>query len=91
MIYKSPFKIKDSLETLNNIKKSSESGVIIFGTGNFGLLVLTALKKLNINVIGFTDNNYSRWDKTWNGYKVFSPKNLKAKFQSVPILIASFL
>ena len=89
MIYKSPFKIENSLETLNKIKEVSQSGVIIFGTGNFGLLVLTALKKLNINVIGFADNNYSRWNQIWNGYKVYSPKKLKSEFENVPILIAS--
>ena len=44
-------------------------GVILFGTGNLGNIVLAALKKAKINIICLTDNNKSRWGKIYNGYK----------------------
>ena len=43
MIYKSPIKINNSEQIFEKI--TNGNGVIIFGTGNYGMLVLAALKK----------------------------------------------
>ena len=89
MIYISPFKVDNVEETIDKLSKSV--GVIVFGTGNFGLLVLAALKKANIDVICLSDNNKSRWGKIVNGYKIIPPKELKSTKNKTPILIASNL
>ena len=74
MLYKSPFKVDKAKETLSEISKYD--GVIIFGTGNCGNIVIAALKKANINIICLADNNRSRWGTIYNGHKVISPKEL---------------
>ena len=89
MIYNSPFKIDNVQETFDNLSKSE--GVIVFGTGNCGILVLESLKKKNINVICLSDNNKTRWGQFKNGYKVVSPEDLKSTNNKTPILIASDL
>ena len=75
MVYNSPFKIDNVRETFN--KLSGIAGVIVFGTGNCGILVLEALKKENIEVICLSDNNKTRWGQFFNGHKVVSPAELK--------------
>ena len=87
MVYNCKVKVSNSRETLN--KMSQSPGVIVFGTGNFGIIVLNALKKANIKVIYLSDNNETRWGKIWNGYKVVSPQELKSTNNQIPILIAS--
>ena len=54
MIYNPKFDIdKIDEKTLNEFRKS---GVIVFGTGNYGILTLHALKQKNIKLICFVDN-----------------------------------
>jgi hypothetical protein len=65
MLYKSPFKIDNSKNIYDQLKKTK--GVILFGTGNLGNIVLAALKKAKINIICLTDNNKSRWRKIYIG------------------------
>ena len=89
MLYRSPFKIPDSKDNFNNIKNSD--GVIVFGTGNLGSIVIAALKKAGINIICLTDNNRSRWGHIYNGHKVISPKELKNINNMTPIILASDL
>ena len=55
MIFKSSVNIPGSREVLEKLKKSD--GVIIFGTGNFGSIVLAGLKMAGIKVLGYGDNN----------------------------------
>ncbi len=89
MIYKSPIKIHSVEKTKNELSKSS--GVIVFGTGNVGLIVLNSLKNQNIDVICLSDNNSSRWGEVINGCKVVSPEELKSTKNKTPILIANNL
>ena len=51
-----------------------EKPIVLFGSGEFGRQVLAELQKLKLNVIGFMDNNSSRWGKVLNGVKIVSPK-----------------
>ena len=68
MIYNSKFDVdKIDEKTLNEFRKS---GVIVFGTGNYGILTLHALKQKNIKLICFVDNKVSNWNTNFKGYKV---------------------
>ena len=58
MIYRSPFNIKNPEKTTEQL--SNEKGVIVFGTGNFGKIVLYALEKKNIKILYVCDNNSSK-------------------------------
>jgi len=89
MLYKSPFKIDNAEKVYKNLKNTK--GVIVYGTGNLGNIVLAALKKANINIICLTDNNKSKWGKTYNGHKIIPPKDLKNTNNEIPILVASDL
>ena len=87
MIYNSPFKIDNTVETLERLSKNN--GVIVFGTGNYGMIVSAALNKKNINIISYCDNNRHRWGKIFNGVKVISPDELKSTNNQTPIIITS--
>jgi organic radical activating enzyme len=89
MLYKSPFKVENPSKIYNKLQNGS--GVIVFGTGNMGNIVLAALKKANINIICLTDNNKSRWGEIYNGHKVIPPSDLKNTNNKIPILVASDL
>ena len=78
MIYYSKFK-NDNAGDLKN-KLISDEPVIIFGTGNFGVIVCTALEKVGIKIQGFADNNEANWGSTFNGYKVYSHSEIKVSF-----------
>ena len=85
MIYNSPFKVEKANEVFEKLSKTE--GVIVFGTGNCGLLVLAALKKANVKIICLADNNKSRWGTVYNDHKVVSPEELKSTNNQTPILI----
>ena len=87
MMYKTPFPKLESFD--NEYSKFKEEGVIIFGTGNLGSLCLHSLKQKKIEPICFVDNNYSNWDKKFNGYRVISPEKLKKDFSDKHVLISS--
>ena len=85
MIYNSKFDVdKIDEKTLNEFRKS---GVIVFGTGNYGILTLHALKQKNIKLICFVDNKVSNWNTNFKGYKVISPEKLKSEFNNYPVLV----
>ena len=89
MLYKSPFQSQNHKQDFEALKKLGQ--VAIFGTGNVGLMVLNAVKKTDIKIHCFTDNNNNRWGKDIKGYKVISPEELYKKKQDMPVLIASDL
>lgn len=87
MIYNTPFPKLETYE--DDYLKFKKEGVIIFGTGNLGSLCLHALKQKNIKPLCFVDNNFSNWDKKFNGYDVISPDKLKNNFSDKHVLISS--
>ena len=87
MIYNTPFRKIDSYD--NEYAEVKKEGAIIFGTGNLGSLCLHSLKKKNINPICFVDNNFSNWDKKFNGYDVISPEQLKEKYSNKHVFLSS--
>ena len=89
MIYKSPIKIDNAEDIRSKLLKNT--GVIVFGTGNVGLIALNFLKKQNINVICLSDNNSSRWNEVIDGCRIVPPEELKSTENKTPIIIANNL
>lgn len=87
MIFRSSINLPNSKEILEKLKKSN--GVIIFGTGNFGSIVLAGLKMAGIKVLGYGDNNKKNSGTKFHDINIFSIDYLKKKFQFTPIIIAS--
>jgi organic radical activating enzyme len=87
MRFKSKINVPGSDQIFNSILK--DKNVIVFGTGNFGSIVLKGLSLANINVIGFGDNNENNWGKKWQDKEIFSLEVLEKKFKDTPIIIAS--
>ena len=56
-------------------KKGKESGVVIFGAGNYGLTALKYLDRNNIKVKAFTDNNMKLIGTKIGGIQVLSLKD----------------
>jgi len=52
----------------------NEKKIVLFGAGEFGRQVLAKLQKLKFNIIGFIDNNSSRWGEFLDGVKIISPE-----------------
>ncbi len=86
MIYNSPYPVKNPENTYK--KLSSYKGVIIFGTGNCGAIVLDSLKKIGINIFSLTDNNKHKWGKKIRDLEVIPPDQIKKKYEDIPVLIA---
>lgn len=61
--------------------------VIIFGASLYGEIAYNVLKG-KYEIIGFADNDPKKWGNTFNGKKVFSPKELIA-MENLEIIIAS--
>ena len=55
-----------------------KSNVVVFGTGNFGKIVVQATKDCGITIEKICDSNISNWGKTFCGYPVVSPDELNA-------------
>jgi organic radical activating enzyme len=86
MIYKSPIK-SNKIEN-NLIEKFRAEGVSVFGTGNFGALVKSALESLNIPLKNFIDNNDNNIGSRFKSIDVISAEML-SNTNSKNILIAS--
>lgn len=89
MLYESPFEVKNVDETYSELAKSR--GVIVFGTGNCGNIVIAALKKANVKIVYLSDNNKSKWGTNYLEYKILPPEELKGTNNQFPVLVASDL
>lgn len=54
-----------------------KANVVVFGTGNFGKIVVEATKDCGITIEKICDSNSSNWGKTFCGYPVVGPNELK--------------
>ena len=52
------------------------ANVVVFGTGNFGKIVVEATKDCGITIERICDSNSSNWGKTFCGYPVVGPDEL---------------
>ena len=68
--YNPPLSTKE-LNT-NHMVDFKNKGVSIYGTGNYGIIVFTALKKIGVNVNYFIDNNTRNWGTKFLNIKVLS-------------------
>ena len=66
-----------------------KNGVIVFGTGNLGILAIESLKQKKIKIICFVDNNKKNQNKKFKNYDVVSPEKLNGSNYKYPILICS--
>ena len=80
MNYTSNIKLNNSTSDLNKISNSEK--IIIFGTGNFGKIVLKALTNINKKIEGFADNNRNNWGKKVFDYEIFSEEKIKNNFKN---------
>ena len=49
--------------------------MVVFGTGNFGKIVVEATKDCGITIERICDSNCADWGKTFSGYPVVAPMN----------------
>ena len=89
MLYQFSENIEGVEETFKSLQK--ENGVIVFGTGNCGALVIAALKKAHIKIIALADNNDARWGENYYGFEVLPPSNWQTFDKSIPVIVASDL
>ena len=87
MIYNSPFEVKAQSD--EQIEKFKKDGVIVFGTGNFGSLIKSALIQNNIIVNYFVDNNFNNWGKKFEEVEIISSKDILEINPDANVLIAS--
>ena len=87
MLYRSPYQIRDSDQTINEITKCSE--IVIYGTGNLGALALHAFNNMGIKVNCYCDDNKNNWGKYYKELKIISPNQLKSEYPNAAIVIAS--
>ena len=55
---------------------AEKSNVVVFGTGNFGKIVVRAVLESGISIKKVCDTNPSNWGKSFCGYSVFGPDDL---------------
>ncbi|MCL2046626.1 MAG: glycosyltransferase family 4 protein [Oscillospiraceae bacterium] len=61
---------------------------IIWGSGVHGIACLDALYKKGVDIIGFIDNDESKWKKVIKGYKVYSPNEYYKFYSDNTVVIA---
>jgi FkbM family methyltransferase len=71
---------------INNLKKTK---LVLFGASQLGIKVLNILKRKNVNVDFFCDNNSQKWNTELCGIKVISPAELAGLDKNLNIIITS--
>lgn len=70
-------KVKKIVIKDRNIKKLKNKKVVLFGASNYGKdFYMGELKRNNIDIIAFSDNDKNKWGKLFYGVNVVSPKQL---------------
>lgn len=59
--------------------------VVIFGTGNGGMIVKWMLEDFGVPIRAFTDNNKSKWGTLQDGLPVIAPEALRDDDSSIVI------
>ena len=70
---------------LPNVKSDS---FYVWGTGNTAQLYQEGIKRENIKILGYIDNNPDKWGQEFNGKPVLNPAQYKEKIDA-PILICT--
>lgn len=68
--------VANNLEGVSELVK--KANVVVFGTGNFGKIVVRAARDCGIVIEKICDSNSSNWGTTFCGYPVVGPDELNA-------------
>lgn len=85
--YKPQLPLKEISEDM--MEKFRKEGVSVFGTGNYGAIMLSALEEKNIKVNFFIDNNSENIGNKFHNILIISASQLKEKFEKQNVIIAS--
>lgn len=80
---------REVAERLNNLHSEGISKVALFGAAETAEVVYTAIKETPLSVIAVVDNDPKRHGKTFNGFIIKKPEELK-KIGADAIVITSF-
>ena len=78
-------------ELMLRIQDDRDARVVIFGCGNYGFDAYKNLRKNNINIVCFTDNNCELWGKKLEGIDICSPNNLNLLDDKLYFVVANEL
>ncbi len=71
-------------------KNWGSDGIAIFGAGNCGKEIAVILKRCNVSVHLFVDNDMSKWGLEYHGIKIYSPEILRSFKGYVIITVTRF-
>ena len=74
-------------EAFDKMAGDGKNKIILFGSGELGRRTFAGLKKLRINIIGYTDNKKELWGTEIDGVKVFSPEEAVTKFPNAVFVL----
>lgn len=61
----------------SKVEDFENKSIILFGASSTGVKALEEFQRVNAKVIGFCDNGEKKWGTLFEGYKVYSPSELK--------------
>ena len=67
---------------------NQQSTILIFGAGEIGGAVFCYLLRCGIDVVGFCDNNTSRWGESYMGRMIFSPTDAARQYPEGAFVIS---
>ena len=76
-------------EAFDKMAGDGKNKIILFGSGELGRRTFAGLKKLRINIIGYTDNKKELWGTEIDGVKVFSPEEAVTKFPNAVFVLTT--
>lgn len=75
--------------TLEDLLRTRNNRVVLFGSGNLGKLAAGALQTIGIRPLAFSDNNKERWGTTIDGIDVLSPRDAAALYGSDAVFLVT--
>lgn len=84
-IYDNTYKLE--VQRLDKFNLDKE--IVIFGTGNLGVLVNSYLEFNNKSASVCIDNDSSKWNKIWNGNLILSPEEGVKRYPGASYVIAN--
>ena len=74
------------------LKDFSNKKIILFGASSTGVKALEEFERIDAEILGFCDNGESKWGEELEGYKIYSPDEIKIllrKEEQIYIMITS--
>ena len=62
--------------------------IVLFGAGEIGGSVLCYLRRNNIDIVGFCDNDKKRWDTSYMNRPVYSPAEAAENYPSAVYVVS---